>query len=88
MPFGFRTMTKGARTRCRDRPTAPRRSSAGPHRLARHVLALVLFGLFYANYVYGWIGVEQLDFCSAKPPNYRRLNLQVRSRSIAWAIAT
>jgi predicted secreted protein len=26
------------------------------------VLAAVLFGLYYANYVNGWIGVKSLDF--------------------------
>lgn len=29
------------------------------------VVAIILFGLYYANYVYGWIGVGSLDFFSA-----------------------
>ncbi|AGH47779.1 MULTISPECIES: DUF1467 family protein [Sphingomonadales] len=28
------------------------------------IVSAVLFGLFYANYVYGWLGVQSLDFFS------------------------
>ncbi|TVV75175.1 DUF1467 family protein [Sphingomonas solaris] len=29
-------------------------------------LSLVVFGLYYLNYVYGWVGVEMLDFFTAR----------------------
>lgn len=32
------------------------------------LLSLVLFGLFYANYVNGWVGPKDLDFTGG-PPN-------------------
>ena len=42
--------------------------SAPPHfDLPRHLakaalMGLILFGLYYANWTYGWIGIEDLDF--------------------------
>ena len=35
------------------------------------VVALVLFGLYYANYVNGWIPVESLDLVQAEHPGVR-----------------
>lgn len=45
---------------------APPRFSLGKASLWTTVLATALFALFYANYLYGWLPVEALDFF--KPP--------------------
>lgn len=31
------------------------------------ILSAILFGLFYANYVYGWVSPQDIDFFT--PPN-------------------
>ena len=38
-------------------------STFNPKRIAimATILSALLFGLYYANYVYGWVGVESLD---------------------------
>jgi predicted secreted protein len=50
-------------------PSQPGQADSAPHVFrARRVVvwttlvATVLFGLYYANYVYGWIGVDALDW--------------------------
>ena len=63
LPFGVRTSEEvGA-------PLIPGQAESAPHRfqLAKHLLraaalAAVLFGLYYANWTYGWITPEDLDF--------------------------
>ena len=63
LPFGVKTDEEvgGARV--------PGQAESAPHRfdLPRHLLkaallALLLFGLYYANWNYGWVTVEDLDF--------------------------
>lgn len=62
LPFGVKTDEEvGA-------PKVPGQADSAPHRfeLKRHllraaVLAAVLFGLYYANWTYGWITAEDLD---------------------------
>lgn len=63
LPFGVRTDEEAGT------PKVPGQADSAPHRfnLGRHlvraaVLALVLFGLYYANYSFGWIRAEHLDF--------------------------
>ena len=63
LPFGVRTDDEvGA-------PKVPGQADSAPHRfdLKRHLLraaiiAVVLTALFVANYLYGWIEAEDLDF--------------------------
>ena len=63
LPFGVRTDEEvGA-------PKVPGQADSAPHRfdLPRHLLkaaavALLLFALYYANWTYGWVKVEDLDF--------------------------
>jgi predicted secreted protein len=63
LPFGMRTDEEvGA-------PKVPGQAESAPHRfeLVRHLLkaagvAMLVFALYYANYVNGWITVEQLDW--------------------------
>jgi predicted secreted protein len=63
LPFGVRTDEEvGA-------PKVPGQADSAPHRfdLPRHLIkaaavALLLFALYYANWTYGWVRVEDLDF--------------------------
>lgn len=63
LPFGVRTDEEVGKRR------APGHAESAPHRfnLKRHLLkaalfAVVLFGLYYANWTYGWITPDDLDF--------------------------
>ncbi len=63
LPFGVRTHEEVGSERI------PGQADSAPHTfdLPRHVLratilAAVLFGLFYANYIYSWVTPEMLDF--------------------------
>jgi predicted secreted protein len=63
LPFGVQTDEEAGNAR------VPGQADSAPHRfdLKRHLLraalmALVLFALYYANWHFGWIGVEDLDF--------------------------
>ena len=51
------------------RPKSPGQADSAPHRfdLKRHlaraaVLAAAMFVLYYANWYFGWIGIDDLDF--------------------------
>jgi predicted secreted protein len=63
LPFGVRTDEEvGA-------APVPGQADSAPHRfdLPRHLLRATAFGtgmfaVFYANYVFGWITLEMLDF--------------------------
>ena len=63
LPFGVRTSDEMGEAK------VPGQADSAPHRfdlkghLARSALiAAVLFGLYYVNYVFGWITTDQLDF--------------------------
>ena len=63
LPFGVRTDEEIGN------PKLPGHAESAPHRfdLKRHLLkaallAAVLFGVYYANWTYGWITPEDLDF--------------------------
>ncbi len=63
LPFGVQTDEEAGT------PKVPGQADSAPHRfdLPRHLLkaaamALVLFGLYYANWTYGWVTVDDLDF--------------------------
>ena len=61
-------MTRWGSKRYRDRLTA-RRSNFRPKRLLVRatLLAAVLTALYVLNYVYGWVGYEQLDLFNRAP---------------------
>lgn len=62
MPFGVRTHDELGQEKVPGQvESAP--ANFNPKRIAKRatVLALVLFGLYYANYINGWIGVSDLD---------------------------
>ncbi len=70
LPFGLRTPDETG-----DNVTSGHADSApvnfNPNRIARRatVLSVVLFGLYYANFVNGWITTDDINFFGT-PPSY------------------
>ena len=65
LPFGVRTAEEMGEERIPGQAdSAPHRFDLPRHLLRAALLALLLFGIYYANWVYGWVGVEDLDFYS------------------------
>ena len=63
LPFGVRTDEEvGAERIAGQADSAPHRFDVPGHVLKATLLATVLFGLYYANWHFGWIGVDDLDF--------------------------
>lgn len=63
LPFGVRTAEEeGTRAAPGHAESAPHRFSFGKAALRATILSAVLTGLYVANYIYGWITVEQLDW--------------------------
>ena len=67
LPFGVRTSHE------LGEPIIPGQAESAPHTfdLKRHlirsaILGAVLFALYYLNWQYGWITVDQLDFYDRK----------------------
>ncbi|MFM5884439.1 MAG: DUF1467 family protein [Novosphingobium sp.] len=63
LPFGVRTHDEAGLAKVPGQAdSAP--ANFDPKRIAKRatVLAVVLFGLYYLNYVNGWIGMELFDF--------------------------
>lgn len=63
LPFGVRTDEE------EGNPKVPGQAESAPHRfdLKRHllkavILAAILFFLYYLNWTFGWITVDDLDF--------------------------
>ncbi len=70
MPFGVRTHEEAGLERVKGQAeSAPANFSARRIVLRTTVVSLVLFGLYYANYVNGWISARDINFFGA-PPNY------------------
>lgn len=70
LPFSARTDREaGVETQPGNAESAPHRFRAGPVVLRTTIVATAFFALFYANYVYGWIGADILDFL--KPEEIR-----------------
>ena len=67
LPFGVRTPEEeGIECPPGHAPSAPHRFRPGLIALRTTILSAVLFGLFYANYHFGWVGIGSLDW--AAPP--------------------
>jgi predicted secreted protein len=65
LPFGVRTDEEaGAARQPGHAESAPHRFSAGKVAARTTVVSAILFGLFYANYVYGWLDVGTLDWAA------------------------
>ena len=63
LPFGVRTDEEAGTPKVAGQAdSAPHRFDLPRHLLKAALLGLALFGLYYANYVFGWIGVDDLDF--------------------------
>ena len=70
MPFGMRTHDEiGAEKTAGQADSAP--ANFRPRRIVLRatILALLLFGLFYANYANHWIVPKDVNFLGS-PPNY------------------
>jgi predicted secreted protein len=67
LPFGVRTHDEaGVEKIPGQADSAPANFRVGRFVLRTTILSAVLFGLYYANYVNGWIGPEDVDFI--RPP--------------------
>ena len=65
LPWGVRTSEEeGARPEPGHAESAPHVFRAGRVMLWTTIVATVLFGIYYANYVNGWITVEDVDWLS------------------------
>ena len=63
LPFGVRTDEEAGVERSPGHAeSAPYRFSFGRAALRATLLSAILFGLFYVNYVYGWVGTGMLDW--------------------------
>ncbi len=70
LPFGVRTEQDiGNEPAPGHAESAPHRFSFGKAALRTTLLSGALFGLFYANFSYGWLGIDALDFL--KPEHMR-----------------
>ena len=65
LPFGVKTDEEMGSPRIAGQAdSAPHRFNFGRHMLKAALLGLVLFAIFYANWIYGWITAADLDFYS------------------------
>jgi predicted secreted protein len=63
LPFGVRTDEEaGVACTPGHADSAPHGFSFGRVALRATILAAVLFGIFYLNYVYGWVGADAFDW--------------------------
>ena len=63
LPFGVRTDEEvGAEKVPGQADSAPHHFDLKRHLLKAALLGAALFALYYANWTYGWIGAEALDF--------------------------
>ena len=63
LPFGVRTDEEvGADRVAGQADSAPHRFDIANHVFKASLLATALFALYYANWYFGWVGVEDLDF--------------------------
>ena len=63
LPLGVRkSEEEGAKSAPGHAESAPHRFSFGRAARRATILSAILFGLFYANYVFGWIGVDALNW--------------------------
>lgn len=71
MPFGIKTHDElGERAMPGHAESAPARFRPGVILQRATLLAFVLFGLYYFNYVEGWIKVGDLNFFGEGPAGY------------------
>ena len=65
LPFGVRTSEEEGEERgAGHAESAPHRFSLATAALRATFVSALLFGLFYANFVFGWITAETLDWAA------------------------
>lgn len=65
LPFGVRTQEEAGIERVAGQAeSAPHAFNLPRHLFKALLLAIALFAIYYANWSYGWITVEDLDFYS------------------------
>jgi predicted secreted protein len=63
LPFGVRTDEEVGATKIPGQAdSAPHRFDIPSHVLKATLLATVLFLIYYANWHFGWVGADDLDF--------------------------
>jgi predicted secreted protein len=63
LPFGVRTDEEAGTPKVAGQAdSAPHRFDLKRHLLKAALLALVLFAIYYVNWVYGWVTMGDLDF--------------------------
>jgi predicted secreted protein len=63
LPFGVRTSEEVGEARVPGQAdSAPHRFDLKHHLMKAAILALVLFAIYYANWQFGWLTIEDLDF--------------------------
>ena len=63
LPFGVRTDEEvGANRIPGQADSAPHRFDIASHAFKATLVATVLFLIYYANWYFGWVGVDALDF--------------------------
>jgi predicted secreted protein len=68
LPLGVRTAEEeGAEAAPGHAPSAPHRFSFGRAALRATIVSAIVFALFYANYLYGWVTVDMLDWAPHAP---------------------
>jgi len=73
MPFGLRTHDELGEAKIKGQAdSAPANFRPGLIALRATILAAILFGLFYVNYIYGWVNIEDVDFFG-DPPDFKGL---------------
>jgi predicted secreted protein len=73
LPFGVKTTEEvGGEKIAGQAESAPHRFDVKRHFLKAAILAALLFAIYYANWAYGWITPEDLDFYN--PPQVTRTN--------------
>ena len=73
LPFGVRTDEEAGTPKVAGQAeSAPHRFDLRRHLLKAALLGAVLFALYYANWTFGWITTDDLDFYS--PPQAQQGN--------------
>ncbi len=63
LPFGVRTDEEAGTPKIAGQAdSAPHRFDVKRHLLKAALLAAVLFAIYYANWTYGWVTPDDLDF--------------------------
>ena len=66
IPFGIRTDEEaGVESQPGHADSAPHKFSFAKAALRATVLSAILFGLFFLNYVYGWLGADDVNWAPA-----------------------